>query len=869
MSSKQKRNPAISYAVGVALGLIPAVGAGENATLSGNENTGAAVQYAGEDLRIGAGVDGDGHAMGDIFAVLAGDEQHTWSGNAWVADNAGGLKLNYHWLKNNAEGDPEAVNKVFFAADRNRHGDGKVTAGWGRESASWFYGTYLAHGVSGSRRVGRDVQTSTDIISGTDGAGAYTQEQITSIITNTYETPFDWGVGLRIGRFSDEHLVRVRGGLDHEWGDDGGADASQTTLSVGVEKFLRNSPHSFAVDAALYRRDGNFEKEKQDLRIGAQYRYSFGQPYVPASSTREVKREVKRETVKQETRTETRLVAHKVTVDSTAVFKYDSAELTDAAKTQLDKLLVSIRTTGGDTPMLLQGHTCDLGSDAYNMSLSKRRAQSVRDYLAAKGVPEKIIVMEAKGESTPRVPNTSEANRQQNRRVEIRFVTTEQIPQVITTQAPAEPRIEWETEIIEEPPAWMKRALRNVVAHKREVDYYRVEKTTTQVTLGEREYLNNAPVANDDSAETTAGTPVLIDVLANDSDPDGDNIAIPLTPNAPNGSVEIVDDKLLYTPNPGFEGVDTFSYLIGDTLGLSDSATVTVTVHPAANPNGAPVANDDTVQTIIGTPVVIDVLANDSDPDGDSLTISTVGGASHGSVEIVNGNLRYVPEAGFQGMDVFSYTVEDGNGGSDTASVTVIMVPNPEVNNDPIAVTDNASTVSGGSVSFNVLNNDTDPDGDTLLLSDITQPSQGSLTFDADGTVSYTAPADFVGTTSASYTVLDGRGGSAFGTIVIDVTAVGAPGNQPPVAVNDGFRTNVNSPRTVDLLANDSDPDGDTLVIVNVEQPANGTVVINGDGTVTYTPNTDFCGTDIFVYTVSDEHGGMASATVTATVGVD
>ncbi len=182
---------------------------------------------------------------------------------------------------------------------------------------------------------------------------------------------------------------------------------------------------------------------------------------------------------------------------------------------------------------------------------------------------------------------------------------------------------------------------------------------------------NRPPVANNDMATTAANTPVTINVLANDSDPDGDPLTISSVTPPSHGTATASATQVTYTPASNFVGTDTFQYTITDGRGGSASATVTVTV--TAPPNRPPVARDDSAMTPENTSVTIDVLANDSDPDGDSLTITGVTQPSSGTSSTNGSNVTYSPNSGFVGSDTFTYSISDGHGGVATARVTVIV----------------------------------------------------------------------------------------------------------------------------------------------------------------------------------------------------
>ncbi|MDQ2065637.1 Hint domain-containing protein [Xinfangfangia sp. CPCC 101601] len=183
--------------------------------------------------------------------------------------------------------------------------------------------------------------------------------------------------------------------------------------------------------------------------------------------------------------------------------------------------------------------------------------------------------------------------------------------------------------------------------------------------------LIDGPVANPDTAETPEDTPVVIDVLDNDSAPGG--LSITGTPTAQHGTVVVNEDgTLTYTPEPDYHGPDTITYSVTDPSGGTASSTVAVTVTPV---NDEPVAEDDTASTTVNTAVVIPVLNNDSDVDGDSLSIVGTPTSEQGVVTVnPDGTLTFTPNTDFVGDALLNYEITDGNGGSDTASVVVTVI---------------------------------------------------------------------------------------------------------------------------------------------------------------------------------------------------
>ncbi|MDH3308124.1 MAG: Ig-like domain-containing protein, partial [Acidimicrobiia bacterium] len=367
--------------------------------------------------------------------------------------------------------------------------------------------------------------------------------------------------------------------------------------------------------------------------------------------------------------------------------------------------------------------------------------------------------------------------------------------------------------------------------------------------------LNNPPAAIDQAAATASGTPVVVPVLTGASDPDGDPLTTATAGPAANGSIVIGDGTVTYTPDPGFKGVDTFTFTISDGQGGFDTAVVTVTVA-----NAPPVAVDDAAATPPAAPVTVTVLANDSDPNGDPLTVTSVtqpaGGATTGVVVLnPDGTITFTPAAPFRGNAVFTYSITDG---TDPATATVtIQVPDQA----PAAVDDAVITPAGTPVVVAVLANDIDPNADPISVvpASLSVPtSGGTVVLNGDDTVTYTPPVGFKGIDTFTYEVTDGLLTSP-GTVMVTVS------NAPPVAVDDTMTAPPGTPVVVIVTTNDSDPNGDGLTVIDVSPPAAGSAVVNPDGTVTYTPAPGFKGIDSFTYTVSD---GTDTATATVSVTV-
>lgn len=279
--------------------------------------------------------------------------------------------------------------------------------------------------------------------------------------------------------------------------------------------------------------------------------------------------------------------------------------------------------------------------------------------------------------------------------------------------------------------------------------------------------------------------------------------------------------------------------------------------------NSPPVAMDDTGSTATDTPITINVLTNDFDINGDTLSVTAVTLPSNGStVDNGDGTITYNPSASFSGTATFSYTVSDGQGGVDTALVTITV--NAPSNNAPTALNDAAPTDEDTPVTVVVLGNDTDADGDTLSVQSVTNSVNGGSVTTDGVTVTYTPAANFNGTDTFTYVVSDGRGGTDTGLVTISVTPV----NDAPVAVDDNATVTQDSgAKIINVLANDNDIDGGLLTVslASSTTAKGGSVTTNGD-TVSYTPAAGFVGTDSFDYTITDDGGLTATATVTVEV---
>lgn len=369
--------------------------------------------------------------------------------------------------------------------------------------------------------------------------------------------------------------------------------------------------------------------------------------------------------------------------------------------------------------------------------------------------------------------------------------------------------------------------------------------------------VNQAPVSNNDSYSTSEDKPLTVvaaGVLANDTDPDGDKMTAIPDALPTKGTLTLnTNGSFTYTPNPNFNGTDSFIYHASDGSLNATPATVTISIRPV---NDAPIATADTYtgdeDNTLNVAATAGVLKNDSDPDGDKISASVLTSPANGTVSMSSdGAFIYTPNANFNGADSFTYQVSDGLlSVAETVNLTIRAVNDaPAANRDAYATKeDETITVS----ATGVLGNDSDLDGDQISAVLDAKPVNGTLTLNTDGSFTYLPNLNFNGTDSFTYHASDGKLSSSSMTVTITVQPI----NDPPVTVKDSYTTDEDQVLTIILSnnfrLNDYDVDGDAFTAVKVSDPANGNLVFHPDGTFTYTPKADFNGTDSFLYQLND-----------------
>ncbi|MDA0977632.1 MAG: Ig-like domain-containing protein, partial [Proteobacteria bacterium] len=386
---------------------------------------------------------------------------------------------------------------------------------------------------------------------------------------------------------------------------------------------------------------------------------------------------------------------------------------------------------------------------------------------------------------------------------------------------------------------------------------------------------NRAPVAQDDSAVAVEDSPITINVIGNDTDPDGDSLSV-ISVDGGRGTISNSSSAgLRYTPPDDLRAgeviTDTFTYTVSDGE-LTSTATVSVTV---TGRNDPPVINTTAepfeVQASAGpTEIPLSAIFADSDL-GDQLTvvsIDTSGTRSTvtiGSIIVDPGDAWDFLARGEIGTDSFGVTVRDEFNATGSGRYTFEVIG---VNDAPVANADQYSLIGGEpnriDEKLGLLANDTDVDnGAELTVSAITtRPASGALSFAADGSFVYTPADGFLGTDQFVYQVTDEFGAVSSARVTLNVGAT----NEPPVANPDQFTISNSGVVTGNLLANDLDQEGEPITASLATPPANGTVSVSVDGSFTYAPEPDFTGTDTFTYEVSDSGGRTSEGTVTVEV---
>lgn len=354
------------------------------------------------------------------------------------------------------------------------------------------------------------------------------------------------------------------------------------------------------------------------------------------------------------------------------------------------------------------------------------------------------------------------------------------------------------------------------------------------------------PVAVNDAAATAFNTAATISVLGNDTyNGLATTVALVAGQGPANGTVSVnSSNQVVYTPATGFTGVNTFKYKISNANGTSNEATVTVNVAPRANNDAATVT-----QNVAST---ITVLGNDTYNGTPTVAITQAPANGTASVN-ASGQIVYTSTAAFTGTNTIRYTVTTANGTSNEATVTLTVVPPA-----PVAVNDSAATLQNQAVTINVLGNDTVNGLATTI--NLTAGSNGTVALSSNQVV-FTPANNFLGNATFTYTLTNANGTSGSATVTVNITAPIAP-----TAVVDSFPVAFNAFTDLNVLANDNLGSATSVTAINTTNPAHGTVSVNANNTIRYTPVTGYAGADSFTYRIQTVYGTSSYVTVSVMV---
>ena len=379
------------------------------------------------------------------------------------------------------------------------------------------------------------------------------------------------------------------------------------------------------------------------------------------------------------------------------------------------------------------------------------------------------------------------------------------------------------------------------------------------------------PVVTPEDSTTTVCGPVV------DANP-ADTHTVTICEQPANGvataSIDNTAGQVCVTldPDPDFIGPDSVCVLVCDQTGLCDSLIVPIIV---TSTNTQPIAIDDINSTLVDTPISGVVLTNDFDLENDNLSVNTTPFDEMNGTVIIDamGNYTFTPSAGFVGAASFRYLVcDDGNPVlCDTATVNIEILDSVHPDsNSVIGVTDNFVTENDNPLTGNLLANDSDPEGDNLLINmtPVTDPTTGTLVINPDGTFSFTTDSGFEGLETFEYQVFDDGTPIAYDTVMVAIEVLSGDGMNDIYATDDANIGTQNDVLTGNVTDNDNDPENDNITVTLLDSTANGNLILNPDGTYSYTPTIDYIGSDAFVYRICDDGSPVAcdAATVYLTI---
>lgn len=372
---------------------------------------------------------------------------------------------------------------------------------------------------------------------------------------------------------------------------------------------------------------------------------------------------------------------------------------------------------------------------------------------------------------------------------------------------------------------------------------------------------NVAPVAGNDEVSFDSGPYGVshdFDISANDFDPDGDTTWAILDSQPEIGSVYLYGGRAYFYTYQEYVGQLNFNYHVIDDFGGSSPATVTMNLTQG---NRLPIANNETVQTEEDTPITIDILANDSDPDGDQLTVRLTNVTNGGSATLnADQTVTFTPNPNVTlSPQYVQYEISDGRGGTARAYAAIYI---QSVNDLPVASNDTAETDEDNPVSLNVLANDTDVEGPLQLSRIVSMPQHGTLSYSSTGEVTYMPGSNFYGQDNFVYEARD----SNWATVTASVSIAVSPVADAMVLNSDTASVGEDSSVSGNVMTNDKIDSAFPATASVLSASANGSVTMSLDGSYVYTPAANFHGSDAFTYQLTDSLGNTANATVSITI---
>ncbi len=354
----------------------------------------------------------------------------------------------------------------------------------------------------------------------------------------------------------------------------------------------------------------------------------------------------------------------------------------------------------------------------------------------------------------------------------------------------------------------------------------------------------NFPVANNDTFTINKNNQVLLPVLSNDFDIDGDSLTITILIPPVNGTATVSGSQISYLSDFNYWGCDSLTYIICDSTNRCDTAVLVLSI---SNVNNPPVAANDTFSISRNNTATLPVLSNDYDPDGDPVTVNILVNPLHGSASVSNNQVVYTPNSNYQGVDSVKYIVCD-TVGCDTA-VLVIFVGN--YNNGPVAIDDFYNIPSYVLTDLPVLSNDFEPHGGILTITIVISPANGTANVNGS-VIDYTPNPFFIGLDSFTYIICDTANLCDTATVHITITGF----NQPPIyEVTVFYFGDTITSATINQSL--YDPDGDSIFysfVINLDLSNSiGSLIIDSNGVMlTFLRNGTACGTNRFQFILCD-----------------